>query len=299
VIEVRQFPRWTATAALLLALAGGHASAHAQASAIPSASPIVGKDTAAYGHKLIDQMVEALGGDAWRSRRNWKSNGFYGIFYKSKPNDVSPKFEEYHLLQPDTTRFVVITHYGGGLADLLGAPIGISAGKDHKDIVQILTPDNSYEITYKGKEEMPKDIATEQLRQRAHTLDVVMTWLKKPGTEVFYEGMGMVARRPAERVSITNADNDSVTLELDASTHLPVSREFRYRDPKFNDFDLDREEYDNYQRREGVMTPFTITRYRNGDMVAQRFIIDLHYNQDLAADLFNPEIPLSSKPPKK
>ena len=57
-----------------------------------------------------------------------------------------------------------------------------------------------------------------------------MGWLKEPGTGVFYEGTSTVARRLAERVSITNAANDTVTLELDENTHLPVSREFRYRD---------------------------------------------------------------------
>ncbi len=291
--------RWTAAAALLLTFAGTSIHARAQASAIPSASPDTGKNTAAYGQKVLDQMVQALGGDAWRNRRNWKANGNFGIFYKSKPNDVSPKFEEFHLLQPNVTRFVVVTHYGSGLADLLGAPIGVSAGRDHPDIVQLHTPDDSYEITYKGKVELPKEMVSEQQRQRAHSLDVVMSWLKRPDTVVVYEGMGTVARRPAERVSIITADNDTVTLELDASTHLPVSREFRYRNTTYKDFDIDREEYDNYQLRDGVMTPFTITRYKNDDMVAQRFIVDMHYNVDLPPALFNPDIPLSGKPPKK
>ena len=48
----------------------------------------------------------------------------------------------------------------------------------------------------------------------------------------------------------------------------------------FKDYDVDREEYDNYQVRDGVMTPFTVTRYKNGDMVGQRFIVDIRYNTD-------------------
>ena len=145
----------------------------------------------------------------------------------------------------------------------------------------------------------PKDIVTEQLRQRAHSLDSVIGWLKQPGTGVFYEGTVSVARRLAERVSVSNAANDTVTFEIDVNTHLPVSREFRYRDPMFKDIDVDREEYDNYQLRDGVMTPFTVTRYKNGDMVGQRFIADIHYNQALDPKLFDPDVPLSGKPPKK
>jgi hypothetical protein len=281
--------------ALTAVLVGTGPSAWGQASAIPSAAPAVSADAETHGRQVLEQMVSALGGEAWRGRRNWRSTGNFGIFYKGQPNDAALKFEELHRIDPNATRLVVITHFGGGIGDLLGIPIG----KDHRDIVELLAGENGYEITYRGKQELPKDIVTEQLRQRAHTLDAVMGWLKEPGTGVFYEGTATVARRPAERVSITTAANDTVTLEIDASTHLPVSREFRYRDAVFKDLDVDREEYDNYQLRDGVMTPFTVTRYRNGDMVGQRFIADIHYNVALDPALFNPEIPLSGKPPKR
>jgi hypothetical protein len=198
-------------------------------------------------------------------------------------------------VQPYATRFVVVTHMGAGLPALLGIPVGT----DHKDIVQLLTGDNGYEITFRGKSELPRNIVTEQLRQRAHTLDSVLGWLNQPGTMVFYDGTAIVARRLAERVSITNATNDTVTIEIDANTHLPASREFQYRDAEFKDLDLDREEYDNYQLRDGVMTPFTVTRYKNGDMVGQRFIEDIHYNLTVDPALFNPDVPLSGKPPKR
>jgi hypothetical protein len=281
--------------AAVLVGAGAGAGAWGQASAIQSAQPAVSADADAHGRQLLDQMVSALGGEAWRGRHNWRSTGNFGIFYKGKPNDVALKFEEFHETDPNATRLVVITHFGGGIGDLLGIPIG----KDHRDIVELQTGDTTYEITFRGKNELQKDVVTEQLRQRAHSLDTVMGWLKKPGTGVFYDGTATVARRPAERVSITNAANDTVTLEIDASTHLPVSREFRYRDAVFKDIDVDREEYDNFQTRDGVVTPFTVTHYRNGDMVGQRFIADIHYNVALDPALFNPDVPLSGKPPKK
>ena len=283
-------------AAMVLAvLPGAAVSALAQASAMPSAQPNVSADADVHGRQVLDQMVTALGGDAWRGRRNWKATGNFGLFYKGTPNDAAMKFEELHQTEPFATRFVVITHMGSNIGELLGIPVG----KDHSDIVELMTGGTAYEITYKGKHELPRDIVTEQLRQREHSLDAVMGWLKQPGTGVFYEGTVSVARRLAERVSVSTATNDTVTLEIDMNTHLPVSREFRYRDPVFKDIDVDREEYDNYQLRDGVMTPFTVTRYRDGDMVAQRFIADIRYNQALDPKLFDPEVPLSGKPPKR
>ena len=221
--------------------------------------------------------------------------GISACFYKGKPEDAALKFEEVHRVEPFGTRFVVVTHMGS----IVGAMLGIPMGKDKRDIVQLQTPDGAFEITYRGKHDLPKDVVAELKRQRLHTIDAVMGWLKQPGTAVFYEGTATVARRPADRVTITNAANEAVTLELDGSTHLPVSREFRYRDAQFGDFDVDREEYDNYQMREGVMTPFTVTRYKNGDTVEQRFLEDLHYNVELAPALFDPEVPLTGKPSKK
>src|SRR5580698_11536751 len=91
---------------LAAVLAAASAGAWGQASAIPSAAPTASTDTDAHGRQLLEQMVTALGGEAWRGRRNWKSTGNFGIFYKGKPNDVALKFEEFHQTEPNATRFV-------------------------------------------------------------------------------------------------------------------------------------------------------------------------------------------------
>jgi hypothetical protein len=271
-------------------------AAHAQASTIERAQPKVAGDPDAHSRHVIDQMVTAFGGDTWRHRSTWKSSGNFGLFYKGKPGDLSAlKFEEYHRSEPFATRFVVVTHIGSNIGALLGVPIG----HDKRDVVQLLTADNGYEVTYRGKKELPADIVVEQQRQRAHTIDAVLSWLKEPGTTIFYEGTQTVMRRIAERISIVNASNDTVTLDIDYNTHLLMSREFRYKDPVFKDTDVDREEYDNYQLRDGIMTPLTITRFKNDDMVAQHFITEIHFNVDLNPDLFDPNVPLPGKPPKK
>jgi hypothetical protein len=38
---------------------------------------------------------------------------------------------------------------------------------------------------------------------------------------------------------------------------------------------------------DGFPTPYNITRFRNGDMVNQRFLFKAAYNQQLAADEFS------------
>jgi len=40
---------------------------------------------------------------------------------------------------------------------------------------------------------------------------------------------------------------------------------------------------------DGFQTPFNITRFKNGDMVNQRFLFKAVYNQALPADEFSPD----------
>ena len=97
-------------------------------------------------------------------------------------------------------------------------------------------------------------------------------------------------RRLADRVTVLTADNDAVTLELDATTHLPLRRTFRWRNPQFNDYDEESETYDDYHTIQGLPTPLTITRYHNGDMSNQRFLTKVVYNLPLDPSLFDPAV---------
>jgi hypothetical protein len=74
---------------------------------------------------------------------------------------------------------------------------------------------------------------------------------------------------------------------MDKQTHLPLRRTFEWRDPLYKDKNLDAEEYDDYHTVDGFPTPFTITRFKNDDMISQRFLDRVTYNQDLAPDFWS------------
>ena len=174
--------------------------------------------------------------------------------------------------------------------------IGVPMSKAKRDVASVWTPESGYEVTYQGKKELPKDDIADYQRRRKHTLLVMVgDWLKRPGTLVTYEGTDMYARRIADKVSVLTADNDSMTVMLDSNTHLPLSRTFQWRNPTYKDFDTDEEQYDNYQSEGGILTPLTVTRLHNGDMVSQRYLTKVVYNQKLPGDLFDPERPLQKK----
>ncbi len=285
--------RWRFEALLVgLLIVGCPQRAAAQASSIPSAGGAQEDANGTKGRKLLDQMVEALGGDKWMQRLDWTEYGKGSTFYKGAPNPFVFDFEEYYRAQPFGERVVIVSRNANVITEMIGVPMS----KAKRDIATVWTPDSGYEVTFKGKKELPKDDVVDYQRRRRHTLDVmVLDWLKRPGTLVTFEGTDMYARRIADKVSVLTADNDSMTVELDASTHLPLSRSFQWRDATYKDFNTDEEQYDNYQPEGEIMTPLTVTRLKNGDIVSQRYLTKVVYNSKLGPDLFNPDRPLEKK----
>lgn len=262
----------------------------AQANAIPSASPAQpsGQNEEQRGSQLIDEMVTALGGEAWLNRQDMEERGQSSAFFQGQPNGFIIQFKLSRQFpgpnRPEAMRIGFLTDRGM-----------IMPGKKI-DVVQIWRDKTGYEITYKGKTTLPQKQVEDFYRRRAHSIEsIVKDWVKAPGVMVLYGGTSMVERRMADKVTILGADNDAVTLDLDANTHLPLRRSFQWRNTTFNDYDHDVEEYDDYHTVQGLPTPYTVTRYHNGEMVAQTFITSIQYNTGLAQNLFNPDIALKKK----
>lgn len=282
--------RWIAAgrvrgAAVLAVLVSAVAiRAGAQASALPSAQPAPVTDDAARGRQLLDQMVAALGGQAWLGVDTERVEGRSGTFYKGAPNPYQASFEEYLRFAPFAERVVIVSKEG------------VFLPTTKRDVAEVWTPETGYEVSYHGRKELPRLDVEDFERRRLHTVDtVVRDWLKRPGTLVTFEGEGMDDRRLVDKVSVLTADNDAVVLGLDHTTHLPRSRSFQWRDPLYKDLDTDLERYDDWQPEGGFMTALTITRYHNGDMASQRFLTKVQYHVPMSADLFDPDRPLTKK----
>ena len=278
--------KFFAVALTATAIAASPARLHAQASEIPSAqtaaqngSQTNGADQDKRGRILLDQMVAALGGDAWLNRRTATFHGNTAAFFRGEPNLGSPPFWDFK-------QFADATHPEADRIEYT----------KKRDIVQIYTAGNGYEITYKGNKPLPAEQVKDYFLRQRHSLEsIIHVWLKQPGIVVLYEGASQVERRQAEKVTLLGADNDAVTVELDATSHLPLRRTFETRNLQFKDHDEDVEQYDDYHLIQGIMTPLTISRYRNGDLANQRFYLDVKYNEAIEPSMFNTDLPLKAK----
>jgi hypothetical protein len=215
---------------------------------------------------VLDAMVQAMGGPAWLDMKNREQHGHIAGFYRGNPDPGTTEVFEFHSW-PDHDRMDVTKH---------------------RDYVQFFVGREGWEVTYRGKKQIPEEQLTDYLRRRDHSIETaVKVWLKDPNTILLYEGQHLAERRLADQVTLISANNEAVTILCDVSTHLPLSRSFEWRDPVYKDKNMDTEEYDDYHVVQGIPTAYTLTRLKNGEMARQFFIDKVTYNETLDPDFWS------------
>ena len=275
--------RRTLAPMLLFSLAFPALPAIAQQPSAPSASPSqASADPGTQKAKqILDRMIQALGGQAWLDIKNVSQTGrTYTLFHgqSTGPGVLFWRFTEF----PDKERIELTKQ---------------------RDIAYVYYSDKGFEITFKGTAALDPKVLADYLRRRNHSLEwVLRKWLKEPGVAILYEGSAIAGDKPADQVSIINSDNDSVTLYIDNQTHLPIKKSFTWRDPLDRLRNTEDEIYDAYRPTEGFMTPYSLTRFYNGEMVNQRFLNTVNYNDELKPGMFDAKTtydPTTLPPTKK
>ena len=216
---------------------------------------------------LIDQAIQALGGQTWLAIRDREQQGRTWSFHAGRPNGGGGLFWSFTVF-PDKER--------------------IELTKE-RDIAEVFVGDKGYEITYKGARPQDKKDMEDYLRRRHYSLEAVLrNWINDPRVILLYEGNAIAAQHPCDQVTVINSQNESVTLYFDSDTHLPVKKTFQWRDPVDRQKNLEEEIYENYRPVQGILAPFNVTRFFNGDMSNQRFMNSVSINQDPDPDMFNP-----------
>lgn len=236
-----------------------------------NSSPIpLAQQNAQQAKAVLNQAIQALGGSAYLNVKDISQEGRSYSFYHGQPNSEGVQFWRF-IKYPDKDRIELTKQ---------------------RDVIEIYDGMKGYEVTYKGiRNQEDKDLK-DYLRRRHYSLpEVLRTWINQPGVALFYENQTVAESKQVDQVTVMNAQNEGVTLFIDTSTHLPVKKTFTWRDPTDKERNTEDEIYDGYRNTQGVMTPFTITRYFNGDMAGQSFLTSVVYNQNLPDYLFDPHMP--------
>jgi len=216
---------------------------------------------------IIEQGIEALGGQTYLNIRDREQQGRNYGFHHGTPTGGGAVFWGFSEF-PDKER--------------------VEFTKE-RDIAQVFVGDKGWEITYKGPHPIEQKDLDDYLRWRRFSLErVLRIWVNDPGVVMLFEGNAIAASHSALQVTLVNAQNESVTLYFDADTHLPIKKSFEWRDPVDKQKNLEEEVYENYRSVSGILAPYNVTRYFNGDMSNQRFLNSVTINQGLDAAMFDP-----------
>jgi hypothetical protein len=254
---------------VLLFAAVSFAQANPPAPASSAQSIPVDQENAKKARALIDQMIEALGGQAYMSIQDISQEGRTYGFHHGQSEGVGVLYWRFYKY-PDQERIELTKK---------------------RDIIYIYRGNQGYETTYKGTRADDPKAVNDYLRRRQYALDWVLhSWLNEPGIALFYEGATVAAQKDTQQVTVMNTRNQGVTLNIDSNTHLPVKKSFSWRDPTDKERNIEEEVYDNYRPVQGIMTPLSVTRFYNGDMSNQRFLTSVTYNKGLSDSLFDANI---------
>jgi hypothetical protein len=234
----------------------------------PAATPIpLDQQNARQAKALLNQAIQALGGDAYLTIHDREFQGKTFGFHHGRPSGNGTEFWSFSEF-PDKER-VELTK--------------------QRDIAELYIGNKGYEITYKGPKSLETKDLEEYLRRRRFALDTILrTWVNDPSVALLYDGNAIAAQHPALQVTLINSKDEAVTLDFDSDTHLPVKKSFKWRDPVDRQKNLEEEVYENYRLVQGVMTPYNVTRFFNEDMANERFIFAATLNQSLDETMFDP-----------
>lgn len=275
------FSIWMLSICLLVRGPGAPAESPAQnAPTQENSAPVLPVDQA-NAHKakaLLEQAIQSLGGSAYLGVRDLQLTGRTYSFFHGRPTSNGVVFWRF-VQYPDKERVEVTKQ---------------------RDIAQVYNGNKGWEITYKGPHPMDQKDMSDYLRRRRFSLETILrTWVNDPSVALFYEGNDIAAEHPAVKVTLINANNESVTLYIDTDTHLPIKKSFSWRDPVDKQRNVEEEIYDNYRQVQGIMTPYDFTRFYNGDMAGQRFLFSASYNQGLDPAMFDPNSGYNPNKPGK
>lgn len=232
------------------------------------ANPASLEPTSQKARQLLDQMIAALGGQAWLTYQTTEQQGRSYSFFQGRPSSAGTLYWRFYQY-PDKERRELTKQ---------------------RDVVYIYNGNKGYEKTYKGTAADEDKTVQEVLRRRQHSLEVVLrVWMKDPKTVLFYDGQSVADQQMVDVVTILNKDNDQLSIGIDIHTHLPINKRFTWRDPdkyKVEDETI----YGNYRKVQGIETPFTVTSKRDGEINGQNFLTHAEYNTTFAPGFFDAQI---------
>jgi len=219
---------------------------------------------------LFEGAIAAMGGDAYMDVRDIVSEGNYFVFNSRGESSGLIKFVDYTKL-PDKSRYEL-----GNKKNELDITI-FDLAKNEGWIIE-----GEREVRDATEDDMKSFRAAAN-----HSLENILRFRwKDPQNRLFYLGPGEGADVTRDMVKLIDPENDEVSVYFDRISKLPVKIEFQ----RINERGIRvrvTDEYSQWHKIQGVLTPKRIDSYMNGRRSSQQFILKLSYNNNIRDDFFS------------
>jgi hypothetical protein len=228
------------------------------------------------GKRVIDECVQALGGDQYLNMQNRVEAGRVYSFYREKLSGLG------------ITK--IYTHYDSGVIDTAHELAQHERDNYDKkeDYGTLFTDKEAWDVTYRGARPLPDERFA---RYKDTTLRdifyILRVRLHEPGWIFESKGQDVIENSAVEIVDLTDGDNRTTTVYFDHITKLPVRQVFYRRDPVTKDRNEEVTHFTKYRETGGIQWPYAVERDRNGEKIYEIFSASVEINDPkVAADLF-------------
>jgi hypothetical protein len=252
------------------------------------AGPLVAESKEERGKRVVNEALEALGGQQFLAMKDRVEAGRVYSFYREELSGLAvAKIYTRYLNRPEKPE-----------PGFVGVRERQSFGKDDEESAVLFTGDAAYQITFRGARPVADDVLE---RYRESTLRnifyILRQRLDEPGFLFESAGSEIWQNQPVEVVDITDPENRVVTVYFHQSLKVPVRQLTNRRLSKTKQRTEEVTEYGKYRGVGGIQWPYTIRRLKDGEKVFEGFFESVVINKGLTDNLFT--LPANMKILKK
>jgi hypothetical protein len=263
----------------------GFAWACAPPASVGQTQEMLPDQSAAKARQLVQQVIAALGGQAYLQVRDSQCDGRTAQFGTAGTLTGFTLFRDLWLL-PDKNRVEYISKGEHTIA-------GFLMGSDELLIthggalIDIYSSEGGWTLDKSGVSDEPEDVVKNFNERLKSGLNAMLRGrLNEPGVEVQYGGTDLIDLKEAEWIVFTDSEHREMRLGVDKFTHLPLRWIVTTRNPETRVYTSLTTTYTQYMALDGVKTPLSIELSRDDHKLTQTFLTECRYNTDLAPDLF-------------
>jgi len=239
--------------------------------------------SAAKAKHVLDQLIDALGGQAYLDTRDTDCTGRLAQFEHNGDLSGYTNFRDYwRLPDKNRTEYEVKGAKGGFLGVLIGN-IPFKGGT----IIELYNGDEGWTMDRSGVSEQPPTNVTDFKEQTKRDIDNVLRFrLKEEGMLFRYGGQDLIDMKPVEWVELVDREDRTFRLAVLGSSHLLARSVVITHDETTRERTEDVTYYGNYHLQGSVMAPLQVERRRDGRRLFQAFFDACSFDQHFAPDFF-------------